>query len=58
MISREPSASNMRWDPVIKNFGQQWKALKDRKDGEDPEVLRLSPLLNGLKPLLTSFTGK
>jgi hypothetical protein len=49
MIARELSASNMRWDPVIKNFTQQWKALKDRKDGEAPEVPKITKTLSIIK---------
>jgi hypothetical protein len=49
MIDRELSASNMRWDPVIKNFSQQWKALKDRKDGEAPVVPKISKTLSIIK---------
>jgi hypothetical protein len=49
MIDRELSASNMRWEPVIKNFTQQWKALKDRKDGEAPEVPKISKTLSIIK---------
>jgi hypothetical protein len=49
MISRELSSTNMRWDPVLKNFGQQWKALKDRKDGEALEVPKISKTLSIIK---------
>jgi hypothetical protein len=49
MISRELTHTNMRWDPVIKNFTQQWQALKDRKDGEAPEVPKISKTLSIIK---------
>jgi hypothetical protein len=49
MISREPTHTNMRWDPVIKNFTQQWKALKDRKEGESPEVPKITKTLSIIK---------
>jgi hypothetical protein len=49
MIARELSASNIRWIPVIKNFTQQWKALKDRKDGEVPEVPKITKTLSIIK---------
>ena len=29
---------NMRWDPTMKSFDEAWKALKERKDGDAPEV--------------------
>jgi hypothetical protein len=25
------------WTAVMKNFSEQWKALEDKKDGEEPE---------------------
>jgi hypothetical protein len=49
MVSREPTHTNMRWDPVIKNFTQQWQALKDRKDGEAPEVPKITKTLSIIK---------
>jgi hypothetical protein len=49
MIDRELSAPNMCWEPVIKNFTQQWKALKDRKDAEAPEVPKISKTLSIIK---------
>jgi hypothetical protein len=49
MIARELSATNMCWKPVIKTFTQQWKALKDRKDGEAPEVPKISKTLSIIK---------
>ena len=49
MIGRDLSAGNMRWDPVIKNFAEQWKALQDRKKGEDPEVPKITKTLSVIK---------
>jgi hypothetical protein len=49
MIDRELTASNMHWEPVIKNFTQQWKAIKDRKYGESPEVPKISKTLSIIK---------
>jgi hypothetical protein len=49
MTSRELTHTNMRWEPVIKHFTQQWKALKDRKDGEAPEVPKISKTLSIIK---------
>lgn len=31
---RDPTPGNVRCDPVIRNFSEQWKALEDRKDDE------------------------
>ena len=29
----------MQWTPVMKNFADEWKALEERKEEEDPETL-------------------
>lgn len=39
----------MRWDPAIKNFWQQWQALKDRKEEDDIEVPKISKNLSVIK---------
>ena len=48
-VGRDPSAGNMRWTHVVKNFEVQWKALKDRKDGDDPEVPKITKALPIIK---------
>ena len=37
-LGHDLTAANMRWTHVAKNFEIQWKALKDCKDDDDPEV--------------------
>jgi hypothetical protein len=49
MIDRALTAPNMQWTPVILNFTESWKALKDRKDGESPEVPKISKTLSIIK---------
>ena len=44
-VGRDPTPSNMRCDPVIKNFAEQWKALEDRKDDE----VEVPKITKGLK---------
>ena len=39
---RALSAANMRWDPIIKNFDIQWKALKLKQDEDEPDVPKIS----------------
>ena len=46
---RAISASNMRWNPVIKNFTKHWKSLTVRKDATDPEVPKISKSLHIMK---------
>lgn len=48
-IGRELTSQNIRWDPVIRNFEQQWKALKARKDADDIEVPKISKNLSIIK---------
>ena len=41
-IERHITAKNLPYLPVIRNFTLQWKALVDRKDGDLPEVPKVS----------------
>ena len=43
------TAANMRWTQVGKNFNVQWKALKARKDEDDPEVPKITRSLPIIK---------
>jgi hypothetical protein len=49
MIDRALTAGNMQWDPVMKYFIESWKALKDRKDDETPEVPKILKALSIIK---------
>jgi hypothetical protein len=33
--------NNIGWDPVIKNFAEQWRALTTSKLADDPEVPKI-----------------
>jgi hypothetical protein len=48
-INRDLTAANIRWNHVAKNFEEQWKALKDRKDADEPEVPKISKTLPVMK---------
>ena len=48
-VGREVTPQNIRWDPVIKNFSEQWKALIKRKSDDDPEVPKISKTLSVIK---------
>ena len=37
-VGRDLTAANIQWNQVMSNFEIQWKALKDRKDEDDPDV--------------------
>ena len=49
MTGREISASNIRWNHVMKNFEIQWKALKSKKDEDLPEVPKITKALPIIK---------
>ena len=47
---RDPTAANLQWTHVMKNFEIQWKALKGRKkDEDDPEVPKITRALPIMK---------
>ena len=48
-VGRPLTASNMRWDPVIKNFTEHWKALGERKDETNLETPKISKTLTIMK---------
>ena len=48
-VGRPLAAANLRWNTVIKNFEIQWKALKDKKDGDEPETPKIAKGLNIMK---------
>ena len=48
-IGHDLSSGNMRWSNVIKNFEIQWKALKECKETDDPEVPKISKSLPIMK---------
>ena len=49
MVGRPLTANNIQWNTVMKNFDIQWKALKDRKDEDEPDVPRITKALPILK---------
>jgi hypothetical protein len=46
---RPLTTANIQWNTVIKNFIEQWKALKDRKKGDIPEVPKITKALPIIK---------
>ena len=52
-VGHDLTPGNMRWQHVAKNFEVQWKALKARKEDDDPEVPKISkalPIIKWTKP--------
>jgi hypothetical protein len=54
-VGRETTAGNMRWEHVMRNFGEQWKAIKASKKESQPEVPVISKALPVIK-WIESFT--
>ena len=48
-VGRDLTASNIQWNQVMSNFEIQWKALKERKDEDDPEVPKITKALPIIK---------
>jgi hypothetical protein len=48
-IGRDTTAAGMMWDRVMRNFGEQWKAIKDAKKETQPEVPVISKALPVIK---------
>ena len=44
-VGRDLTAANIQWNQVMGNFEIQWKALKERKDEDDPEVPKITEAL-------------
>jgi Ni,Fe-hydrogenase III component G len=49
MVGRALTPANLRYETVIKDFTDQWKALKTRMDGDNPEVPAISKALPTIK---------
>ena len=48
-VRRDLTAANIQWNQVMSNFEIWWKALKDRKDEDDPDVHKISKALSIIK---------
>ena len=48
-VGRDLTAANLQWNPVMMNFEIQWKALKAKKEGEVPEVPKITKALPIIK---------
>ena len=48
-VGRNLTAANIQWNQVMSNFEIQWKALKDRKDEDDPDVPKITKALPIIK---------
>jgi hypothetical protein len=48
-VGRPLTAANLMWNTVIKRFDIQWKALKDKKDQDEPDTPKIAKGLNIMK---------
>ena len=48
-VGRDLTAANLQWNQVMSNFEIQWKALKNRKDEDDPDVKKITKALPIIK---------
>jgi hypothetical protein len=48
-VGRTLTSANLMWDTVIKRFEIRWKALKDKKDGDEPETPKIAKGLSIMK---------
>ena len=48
-VGRDLTASNIEGNQVMSNFEIQWKALKERKDEDDPEGPKITKALPIIK---------
>ena len=62
-VGRDLIASSIQWNQVMSNFEIQWKALKERKNENDPEITKITKALPIIKwteafqDFLNSFIG-
>ena len=48
-VGRDLTAANIQWNQVMSNFEIQWKALKEGKDEDDPDVPKIAKALPIIK---------
>ena len=48
-VGRELTSANIQWNHVMSNFEIQWKALKKKKDEDDPDVPTITKALPIIK---------
>ena len=48
-VGRDLTAANIQWNQVMSNFEIRWKALKYRKDEDDPDVPKITKALPIIK---------
>ena len=49
MVGRPLTPANMAWNTVMRNFNEQWKALEERKENENPDIPKITRALPVIK---------
>ena len=49
MVGHPLTPANMAWNTVMRNFNEQWKALEERKENENPDVPKITKALPVIK---------
>ena len=49
MVGHPLTPANMAWNTVMRNFNEQWKALEERKEHENPDVPKITKALPVIK---------
>jgi hypothetical protein len=48
-VALNTTAGNLQWTPVMKHFSEQWKALTDKRGGDETEVPKITKALPIIK---------
>ena len=48
-VGRDLTAAIIQWNQVMSNLEIQWKALKDRKDEDGPDIPKITKVLPTIK---------
>ena len=49
MVGHPLTLANMAWNMVMRNFNEQWKALEEWKENENPDVPKITKALPVIK---------
>jgi hypothetical protein len=49
MVGRNTTVGNLQWRNAMKNFSEQWKALENKKAGDEPELPKITKVLPVIK---------
>ena len=59
-VGRNLTATNLQWNPIMRNFGEQYKALMERKEEDEPDTPTISnnlPIIKWVELFCDHFTA-